>query len=64
LLVFNLVAFATAEIPLVSFAMVPETTRARLDQFYSWTSTHRRLVVTILASIVGVNLVLRGISTP
>jgi hypothetical protein len=63
LLVFNLVAFATAEIPLVSFAIVPEATRARLDQFYSWTSTHQRLVVTILASIVGVYLVLRGIST-
>ena len=63
LLVFNLVAFATAEIPLVSFAIVPEATRARLDQVYSWASTHQRLVVTILASIVGVYLVLRGIST-
>jgi hypothetical protein len=62
LLVFNLVAFATAEIPLVSFAIAPEATRARLDQLYTWTSTHQRLVGTILASIVGVYLLLRGVS--
>jgi len=62
LLVFNLVAFAIAEIPLVSFAVAPQATRARLNQLYAWTSTHQRLVVTILASIVGVYLILRGIS--
>jgi hypothetical protein len=62
LLVFNLVAFAIAEIPLVSFAAAPQATRARLNQLYAWTSTHQRLVVTILASIVGVYLILRGIS--
>jgi hypothetical protein len=62
LLVFNLVAFAVAEIPLVSFAIAPEATRARLDQLYAWISTHQRLVVTILASMVGIYLVLIGIS--
>lgn len=62
LLVFNLEAFAIAEIPLVSFAGAPEATRAGLDQRYAWSSTHQRLVVTILASIVGVYLVLRGLS--
>jgi Sap, sulfolipid-1-addressing protein len=62
LLVFNLVAFAVAEIPLVSFAIAPEATRARLDQLYTSISTHHRLVVTILASIVGVYLIVVGIS--
>ena len=62
LLVFSLVAFAVAEIPLVSFAIAPEATRGRIDQLYAWVSTHQRLVVTILASIVGVYLILIGIS--
>jgi hypothetical protein len=62
LLVFNLLAFAIAEVPLVSFAIAPEATRSRLDQLYAWTSTHQRLVVTILSTIVGIYLVLRGIS--
>jgi hypothetical protein len=62
LLAFNLVAFVIAEIPLVSFAVAPAATRARLDQLYAWTSTHQRLVLTVLAGIVGVYLILRGIS--
>jgi len=51
-----------AEIPLVSFAVAPEATRARVDQLYTWVSTHQRLVVTILASVVGVYLTAIGIS--
>jgi hypothetical protein len=62
LLAFNVVAFAVAEIPLVSFLIAPEATRARLNQLYRWISTHQRLVVTVLASVVGVYLVLTGIS--
>jgi len=62
LLVFNVVAFAVAEIPLVSFAIAPEATRSRLDQLYRWISTNQRLVVTILASLVGTYLILVGIS--
>jgi hypothetical protein len=62
LLVFNLVAFVIAEIPLVSFALAPEATRARLDQLYGWISTHQRFVVTALAGVVGTYLVVVGIS--
>ena len=62
LLVFSLVAFAVAEIPLVSFAIAPEATRARINELYAWVSTHQRLVVTILASLVGAYLIVVGIS--
>jgi hypothetical protein len=62
LLVFNLIAFAVAEIPLVSFAIAPDATRARLDQLNKWISTHQRLVITTLAVIVGVYLILVGLS--
>lgn len=62
LLVFNLIAFAVAEIPLVSFAIAPDATRASLYQLHKWISTHQRLVITTLAVIVGVYLILVGIS--
>jgi hypothetical protein len=62
LLVFNLIAFAVAGIPLVSFAVAPDATRARIEQLYSWVTTHQRLVITTLAGIVGVYLVVVGIS--
>jgi hypothetical protein len=62
LLVFNVLAFAVAEIPLVSFAIAPDATRARVDQLYQWVTTHQRLVITTLSVIVGVYLILIGIS--
>jgi Sap, sulfolipid-1-addressing protein len=62
LLVFNVIAFAVAEIPLASFAVAPDQTLARLGQLSSWSSTHRRLIVSVLAGVVGVYLTFRGIS--
>ena len=62
LLVFNLIAFAVAGIPLVSFAIAPDATRARIDQLYSWVTTHQRVVITTVSGVVGVYLILIGIS--
>jgi len=62
LLVFNVIAFAVAEIPLVSFTVAPEATRTRIDQFYQWVSTHQRVVIATLAGIVGAYLLIVGIS--
>lgn len=60
LLMFNLVAFAVAEIPIVSFLVAPDATRACLEQFHVWTKAHYRLVVGILAGGVGILLVFIG----
>ena len=62
LVVFNVVAFAQVEIPIVSFAIAPEATRRRIDQLYVWVSDHQRMVVTVLAGVVGIYLVIVGIS--
>jgi Sap, sulfolipid-1-addressing protein len=62
LVVFNLIAFALAEIPMVSFLIAPEATRARVDQLYDWMNTHHRVIVTALAAVVGVYLLVVGIS--
>ena len=62
LLVFNVVAFAQALVPIVSFAAAPEATRSRIEQLYTWVSNHERIVVTVLAAVVGAYLLLVGIS--
>ena len=62
LIVFNVVAFAQAEIPIVSFLIAPETTRTRIEQLYNWVSSNERLVVTVLTGVVGIYLVIVGIS--
>jgi hypothetical protein len=62
LVVFNLVAFGLAEVPMVSFLVAPEATRTRVDQLYDWINAHHREVMTALAAVVGVYLVIVGIS--
>ena len=62
LLVFNVIAFAAAGIPMISFLMAPDATRARVDQLYAWVSNNQRAVITALTTIVGVYLILIGIS--
>jgi len=62
LIVFNVIAFAQAEVPIVSFLVRPEVTRRRIEELYSWVSTHQRIVVTVLAGVVGIYLLAVGIS--
>ena len=62
LLVFNLIAFAIVEIPLVSFTLAPDMTRTRINQLDRWVASHQRLVITIVATFVGVYLILVGAS--
>jgi hypothetical protein len=62
LVVFNIVAFAQAEIPIVSFQIAPEATRTRIEQLYTWVGSHQRLVLTALTGVVGIYLVIVGIS--
>ena len=62
LVVFNVIAFAQAEIPIVSFLIAPKTTRTRIEQLYRWVSFHQRLVLTVLAGVVGIYLVIVGVT--
>jgi len=62
LVVFNVIAFAQAEVPIVSFLVAPDATRTRIDELYRWVSSHERVVVTVLAGVVGIYLVIIGIS--
>ena len=50
------------EIAIVSFVVAPDATQARLDRLSDWASTHRRLVVSALAGVVGIYLLVVGIS--
>jgi hypothetical protein len=61
LVVFNIVAFAHVEIPIVAFLIAPEATRSRIQQLYTWISVHQRLLLTVLTGVVGVYLVIEGV---
>jgi Sap, sulfolipid-1-addressing protein len=62
LLLFNIVAFSLAEIPIVSFWLAPDRTRAFVDRLYEWMTDHHRLIVAGVAGVVGVYLIWIGVS--
>ncbi|MGE2725268.1 GAP family protein [Mycolicibacterium pulveris] len=57
LLLFNLVAFALVEIPLLCYLVAPERTRAALAALYDWLRAQGRRGVALLVAVVGCVLV-------
>jgi hypothetical protein len=62
LVVFNVIAFAQAGVPLVGFLIAPDATRTRVEHLYTWISSHQRLILTVLTGVVGIYLVIVGVS--
>jgi hypothetical protein len=63
LAMFSLVAFLHAAIPLAGLVMAPDATGEWVNQLYVWLNAHYRPVVTTLATVAGVYLVIKGISS-
>ncbi|WP_237572912.1 GAP family protein [Mycolicibacterium lacusdiani] len=57
LLVFNVVAFALVEIPLLCYLVAPDRTRSMLAALYDWLRAQGRRGVALLLAIVGCALV-------
>ncbi|WP_109750971.1 GAP family protein [Mycolicibacterium fortuitum] len=62
MVVFNLVGFLAAIIPLISFLVAPSATRSAVERIYEWMGIHHRLVVAVIAGAVGVYFLVTGIS--
>jgi hypothetical protein len=60
-LMFTLVAFAIAEIPLVSYLVSPAKTQAVLMQLHGWLRAHRRPIFAFILGAFGVLMVAHGV---
>ncbi|MGD9517646.1 GAP family protein, partial [Mycolicibacterium sp.] len=60
LIVFNVVAFALVEIPLLCYLVAPDRTRAALSSLYEWVRAQGRRGVSLLLAVVGCVLVAVG----
>lgn len=63
LMLFNVVAFALVEIPLLAFLVAPERTRATLSALYAWIRARGRLGVAALLGVVGCMLLGVGLAS-
>lgn len=60
LLLFNVVAFGLVEIPLISYLLAPERTRAALSALHDWLQTQRHRKVAAVVATVGCVLLIVG----
>lgn len=61
LLMFNVVAFALVELPLVAYLVAPERTRTTMAAFNEWIRSRRRREVAALLAGVGCVLLVAGL---
>ncbi len=59
---FNLIMFALIEVPLVAYAVWPESTQARVQRLNDWLSRNGRLLGAAIAATIGVFLLVRGLA--
>jgi hypothetical protein len=59
---FSLVTYIVSELPIASYAIWPEATEGRVARFSEWLDTHKIQAAAIVAGIVGVVLIVKGIT--
>jgi hypothetical protein len=58
---FQAVAFALVEIPLIAYLIAPERTYAAMSRLNQWVRARRRREVSALLAVVGTVLVTAGL---
>jgi len=61
IVIFNLIMFALAEVPLLGYSFAPEATQARVEQLNEWMARNARQIVIVVATTFGLYLVARGV---
>lgn len=62
IVMFNVIMFALAEIPLLGLRLAPERTTDLVHGMNAWLSSHGRELATGLSGILGVYLIVRGLA--
>ena len=62
IVVFNLVKFVLIEVPIVSYAVSPDRTAARVDRFSAWMKTNKMDVIAGVVAVISVVLIVRGVT--
>lgn len=60
--IFNLIMFVLAELPLLGYSFAPEKTQDRVERLNAYLSRHARQIVIVVATTIGLYLVARGLA--
>ncbi len=61
IVLFNLIMFVLAEVPLLGYSFAPEATKVKVEQLNAWMSRHARQIVIGIATAIGIYLIARGV---
>ncbi len=59
--IFNLIMFVLAEVPLLGYSFAPDTTQLKVEALNAWMGRHARQIVIVVATTIGLYLVARGL---
>jgi len=59
---FSLVTYLVVELPIISYAVRPDATTARVEAFSTWLGTHKIQGAAAAAAVVGVLLIVKGLT--
>ena len=59
---FSLVTYLVVELPVISYAVRPDATAARVEAFSTWLGTHKIQAAAATAAVVGVLLIVKGLT--
>lgn len=62
IIAFNLVKFLLIEIPILSYTVDPDRTTARVGRLSAWMKDRQITVLAAAVGIIGVLLIVRGIT--
>ncbi len=62
-IVFNTIMLLLLEVPLLAYAIRPESTEAGVQRFSSWLSRNGGRIALIAGSVIGILLLIRGTIT-
>jgi len=62
IVMFALITYLIVEVPIISYVAAPEGTATRVEAFSTWLGTHKIQAVAAVAAVIGVILIIKGLS--
>jgi hypothetical protein len=59
---FSLVTYIVVELPIISYAVRPEGTAARVESFSTWLETNKIQAAAAVAAVIGLVLIVKGLT--
>jgi Sap, sulfolipid-1-addressing protein len=61
-LIYNLIMFSWAEIPLIAYGIAPERTEAFVHRFHDWLGAHARQIAIAICGVAATYLTIKGVA--